>query len=158
LCAPAAAARLPTMDRGNGDSAGESTRRLPEERIVSEQALDVLAGYGLSHRCSGRAALVGGWIEPGRSPAISDPAVADDRFEAGQSGGARHQINNHAYHGLRSTWRWTCGTLRASTRGFGGLSPWTWHHSVHASWDDVAQRLSARSCRSCYPRLTQIRA
>ena len=116
---------------------------------LEQAALDVLASYGLTgHRVSGAPGIFVRLDEPAGHRRLATPTIADDRFAGlGKVAALGIKVSNHcAYHGLAINVAMNLEPFaRINPCGFAGLVTVDLATlGVHASWDDVAQRLGAR--------------
>ncbi len=116
---------------------------------LEQAALDVLSSYGLTgYRVPSAPGIFIRVDEPSGHRRLSMTASADDRFAGlGKVAALGIKVSNHcAYHGLALNVAMNLEPFaRINPCGFAGLTTVDLATlGVHASWDDVAQRLGAR--------------
>ena len=116
---------------------------------LEQAALDVLSSYGLTgHRVPGAPGIFVRLDEPSGHRRLSTAAGADDRFAGlGKVAALGIKVSNQcAYHGLAFNVAMNLEPFsRINPCGFAGLATVDLATlGVHASWDDVSQRLGAR--------------
>ena len=116
---------------------------------LEQAALDVLASYGLTgHRVPGAPGVFVSLEAPSGHRRLLAAARADDRFAGlGKLAALGIKVSNQcAYHGLAFNVAMNLEPFaRINPCGYAGLASVDLATlGVHASWDDVAQRLGAR--------------
>jgi len=116
---------------------------------LEQAALDVLSSYGLTgHRVSGAPGVFVRLDEPSGHRRLPAAAGTDDRFAGlGKVAALGIKVGNQcAYHGLAFNVAMSLEPFsRINPCGFAGLATVDLATlGVHASWDDVSQRLGAR--------------
>jgi len=116
---------------------------------LEQAALDVLSGYGLTgHRVPGAPGVYVRLDEPAGHWRLRTAAGAEDRFAGlGKVAALGIKVSNQrAYHGLAFNVAMNLEPFsRINPCGYAGLASVDLATlGVHASWDDVSQRLGAR--------------
>jgi lipoyl(octanoyl) transferase len=116
---------------------------------LEQAALDVLSSYGLTgHRVRGAPGIFVSLEAPSGHRRLATAASADDRFAGlGKVAALGIKVSNQcAYHGLAFNVAMNLEPFsRINPCGFAGLATVDLATlGVHASWEDVSQRLGAR--------------